>query len=413
MNKTMQNDQTVRTSGEVPRLQWTTQNNVALETLTEQMCEKVYHLNCAYIEQGAPCFRLIETLEKKNVTALRKLGRLYQIRGFSRMDKATLLEKLCQTMVLPDCLSPILLSLNDLQWSLLTKAVHLPSVRNNLLLAEHYLPLIHAALLSVYYVDGHFHYVVPTEIRIAYCAVEKTGLPAQKEHTLLLNRYAMAMTNLYGFISNKEFVEIFDQQNAQSIDPKDLKALLSPYIAMGYPYCFWNAYIVNADLAENDFADLPNYIQAAAQKPRYLPQKKQLLRYRLREYAEPIAQAVILRNFICSHLMIDQAAADQLLHQIVYCTKSQLSPQGCIALLGKCDVSLSLEQIQLLIPFMMDLYNHTRLWIHKGYTPTELQKIQKKQSPALSAASSSTQKVGRNDPCPCGSGKKYKRCCAR
>ena len=23
----------------------------------------------------------------------------------------------------------------------------------------------------------------------------------------------------------------------------------------------------------------------------------------------------------------------------------------------------------------------------------------------------STQKVGRNDPCPCGSGKKYKKCC--
>ncbi|MGY9002959.1 MAG: SEC-C metal-binding domain-containing protein, partial [Rhodospirillales bacterium] len=22
------------------------------------------------------------------------------------------------------------------------------------------------------------------------------------------------------------------------------------------------------------------------------------------------------------------------------------------------------------------------------------------------------QKVGRNDPCPCGSGKKYKKCCA-
>jgi hypothetical protein len=28
------------------------------------------------------------------------------------------------------------------------------------------------------------------------------------------------------------------------------------------------------------------------------------------------------------------------------------------------------------------------------------------------AVSGSTAKVGRNDPCPCGSGKKYKRCCA-
>ena len=25
----------------------------------------------------------------------------------------------------------------------------------------------------------------------------------------------------------------------------------------------------------------------------------------------------------------------------------------------------------------------------------------------------STKKVGRNDPCPCGSGKKYKQCCGK
>ncbi|MDD3808043.1 MAG: SEC-C metal-binding domain-containing protein [Candidatus Pacebacteria bacterium] len=27
--------------------------------------------------------------------------------------------------------------------------------------------------------------------------------------------------------------------------------------------------------------------------------------------------------------------------------------------------------------------------------------------------SGSTKKVGRNDPCPCGSGKKYKHCCGK
>ncbi|MBM3335726.1 SEC-C domain-containing protein [Candidatus Sumerlaeota bacterium] len=29
------------------------------------------------------------------------------------------------------------------------------------------------------------------------------------------------------------------------------------------------------------------------------------------------------------------------------------------------------------------------------------------------AAAGSGRKVGRNDPCPCGSGKKYKKCCGR
>jgi uncharacterized protein len=36
---------------------------------------------------------------------------------------------------------------------------------------------------------------------------------------------------------------------------------------------------------------------------------------------------------------------------------------------------------------------------------------QVKPSAHMSALSRNAPKVGRNDPCPCGSGKKYKKCC--
>ena len=36
-----------------------------------------------------------------------------------------------------------------------------------------------------------------------------------------------------------------------------------------------------------------------------------------------------------------------------------------------------------------------------------------KQPPGQRPVASKKSKVGRNDPCPCGSGKKYKRCCLR
>ena len=35
------------------------------------------------------------------------------------------------------------------------------------------------------------------------------------------------------------------------------------------------------------------------------------------------------------------------------------------------------------------------------------------QSAPASQARRQGEKVGRNDPCPCGSGKKYKRCCGK
>jgi uncharacterized protein YecA (UPF0149 family) len=31
----------------------------------------------------------------------------------------------------------------------------------------------------------------------------------------------------------------------------------------------------------------------------------------------------------------------------------------------------------------------------------------------ISAGPKKSEKIGRNDPCPCGSGKKYKQCCGK
>lgn len=57
------------------------------------------------------------------------------------------------------------------------------------------------------------------------------------------------------------------------------------------------------------------------------------------------------------------------------------------------------EQLRKLIAFM----DYVPLWHEKGYSMHDL-----KPSPRRSPG-----RVGRNDPCPCGSGRKYKNCCGR
>jgi preprotein translocase subunit SecA len=56
-----------------------------------------------------------------------------------------------------------------------------------------------------------------------------------------------------------------------------------------------------------------------------------------------------------------------------------------------------------------EFYETVRLWGNNGNTPKEL------NIPAVPQMTvrSSELKIGRNDPCPCGSGKKYKKCCGR
>ena len=45
------------------------------------------------------------------------------------------------------------------------------------------------------------------------------------------------------------------------------------------------------------------------------------------------------------------------------------------------------------------------------YTEEELKALYKKQKASTTIVKD--KKIGRNDPCPCGSGKKYKHCCGK
>ncbi len=83
-----------------------------------------------------------------------------------------------------------------------------------------------------------------------------------------------------------------------------------------------------------------------------------------------------------------------------------------------------LEELQGLIHLVNEMANHTPLWILKGWTPHEIQHQQHKSTsrmgnfplqpgkgPGEKEQKNTVPKVGRNEPCPCGSEKKYKKCC--
>lgn len=67
-----------------------------------------------------------------------------------------------------------------------------------------------------------------------------------------------------------------------------------------------------------------------------------------------------------------------------------------------------------LVGYVSEINNNLRLWELKGHTPNELLKIEKPNLIPLPKTNLTVIKnnvIGRNDPCPCGSGKKYKKCC--
>lgn len=71
------------------------------------------------------------------------------------------------------------------------------------------------------------------------------------------------------------------------------------------------------------------------------------------------------------------------------------------------------KQLQEFINLIMLAKNNTRIWENNGFTPSELfEIISKRDKNIVPFPTLQRPKIGRNDSCPCGSGKKYKKCCA-
>lgn len=73
-----------------------------------------------------------------------------------------------------------------------------------------------------------------------------------------------------------------------------------------------------------------------------------------------------------------------------------------------------INEVNELAGYLTEINNNLRLWELKGHTPNEIHKTEKANLSPLSKSNLTIIKnnvIGRNDPCPCGSGKKYKKCC--
>ena len=87
--------------------------------------------------------------------------------------------------------------------------------------------------------------------------------------------------------------------------------------------------------------------------------------------------------------------------------------------INQSKLNLSTEKFNFLLGMIGELNSHSRKPCLKGHRPDEVDGYPLPAIPEVFITSEKPtpvkveQKVGRNDPCPCGSGKKYKKCCGK
>lgn len=153
--------------------------------------------------------------------------------------------------------------------------------------------------------------------------------------------------------------------------------------------------------------------------PFYPFTKKQLLRAGEPGYVERNESYRQFVRYLQQNYDMTEQIADEIVEDCVALVKDGGSPNELITYLGEILEFDSLQAVEKLMEKLIPMMNNTREWFLKGHTSEELFAQEKKLLQPLPHNKNNVidfttkKKIGRNDPCPCGSKKKYKKCCGK
>lgn len=231
-----------------------------------------------------------------------------------------------------------------------------------------------------------------------------------------LKQYIIALTNLYGIVLRDLVVEIYNEQNKDQISMPDLEEYLKnlPEEFKDPFFYSYEDYFVHHTIVELDEFKL--ILKEKGDKPYYIPKQTELLKYVEETYFEKNKEYKSLLNYVDKNFFGGDAEKSELFCRSIY-VLFQLKYEivQVFEVFSHNDISFEdEEQANEAMQLVMDLSNNIRIWENNGFTPQEI--FDKFERPNLKPLPDKPfiikkEKLGRNDPCLCGSGKKYKKCC--
>lgn len=346
-----------------------------------------------------------EILSKRPVTDLRKVASGYYIKGTSKMKKAELIDRIILALQEPERLRELLLVIDDNTWSLFRTAAEAGFATTGIVNNSQLHLLESLGYIYCDVADTCTMLFLPKEVKVVFDALCSDGFLAQKERYDLLHKFVQSAINLYGIIEQEAFVEQFNQYNEVPTSVDELFPCMVRHIAVDASYCLWEEYIVSNEFEENDFEDVRDLVLQIGDKPRYVPNRDEFLRYFDFSYYERNSHIDALQSFLTDRLNVQPSTAEEITSEIQYACAIEAPTQAIFDILDEYDVSVKESLFHKLGQLIINVSNNTRLWSNNGYTPNELYQEMLPQV--------GKKKIGRNDPCPCGSGMKYKKCCGR
>ncbi|MCI1684095.1 MAG: SEC-C domain-containing protein [Bacteroides sp.] len=296
--------------------------------------------------------------------------------------------------------------------------------------------------------EGKARYMICDELRESIAPhLDKVLSVGEQTSYFLIEQHAHGLLNLYGFLRYSDLIDMLCEYLSDLlpktviIDVMSSSMLIQHNLFEMIGESDMSLYVKSPVLMEPERLEDDLYQHRKIRKMKHFPKEEVFAMGKMPRFDIPNIHSGELKRYIIEHLGLSEDMAVLRMQDIWYSMQMDMSPISIATSMVRDKLS-SMQELEEAIELFIAYCNECPRWFLKGYSSAEIfasseRNKLKKISPRLVACpsmktagmdiSSEMQaqlgdmfykaffvpKVGRNDPCPCGSGKKYKNCCGR
>jgi len=370
--------------------------------------------------QGEIVTSLSDILKKLLQVDLHSIAENYGIKQPSKKSDIEIIARLLKLMANRKKVEEILMIARPDEFDLFLGLLDMDFMDIDDMSYESYAYLMDYGIVFSFYHQGKRYLVVSEEIKDIYSSINKPVFTKHREKYQLVYRYIKALCNFYGAFEPGQFVNIFNSLNQDRLTYAGFKRIYDKLASRTQNFFNYGEYILGEYFGHVSYDEMDSFLEKIRDKPYYVPKKEELLKKAEDLYFELTPQLNALRDYIISNMCKDEETVDSLIEDIeLLCFMEQPFNEVIYEFKRNGILFESTRQLNTLMSLLADVYNNTRTWNNRGYTAKEMNEILGKNIPLVTGIPIDKlddvifKKVGRNDPCLCGSGKKYKKCCGR
>jgi len=227
-------------------------------------------------------------------------------------------------------------------------------------------------------------------------------------------KYAAALSAIYGVYPANQLKESWDFNHQRGISPNDImRALEKSGDSDGF-------YINDSYIVNNLLKNIEEYVNVLASLDRsdyyYYPPEEVIEEFAHGPVYKVAPEYYFLRSYFTKKMGSEETAENLISKLFLICARDAVANE-VVGFLKTEGVEFDdLDDLNRFMYLYTCWFYELRVWSCKGYKPSELrpEKLENRNFHHADGVDPKQIKlVGRNDSCPCGSGKKYKKCCMK